>query len=242
MKKLGRRPIVLTILGIWLLLIAVTAPRWLTVFLLGLAALAAATVLAMRRSSRGVRALVPGVAILGLALLAGSWWLGTGPRQPITAVPETGLTTPSPTAAPSTMLSTATPSRPSPTSAIATTPTSTVPATPSLSPTPVLPASTAPTTEITKDVCPNGDWTGDRYDRRCGTSPAPQTQQPVVTTAPPSTTAPTTVATTTTARPPCTDKWCGRSPAPSTSVTCFIPGCIPLSPGPAAPGNSDPDA
>lgn len=237
MKWLGRRPLVLTITAIWLLLIAVTAPRWLTVFLLGLAALAGATVLAMRRSSRGVRALVPGVAIAGVALLVGSWWLGTGPRQPITAVPETVATTPSMSATPSTSAPSVASSRPVPSSVIPSTPASTIAATPSLSPTVVEPSATVATTEITKDVCPNGDWTGDRYDRRCGTPPpAPQTQQPVVSTPPPSSAPPTNASPSVSPRPPCTDKWCGRSPAPSASTTCFIPGCIPLSPGPGKSG------
>ncbi|WP_207475161.1 hypothetical protein, partial [Tessaracoccus sp. SD287] len=55
------------------------------------------------------------------------------------------------------------------------------------------PTTTAPViVEPTKDVCPNGDWTGDRYDRRCGTPPQTTTPKPttVVTTQTPTTTAP----------------------------------------------------
>ncbi|MBO1031888.1 hypothetical protein IPV09_11135, partial [Tessaracoccus sp. SD287] len=78
----GRRLWVVVIAVLWVALIALTSPGWLILFLAGLGALIAAGVLAMRRSSKPVRALSPVAAILGVAMLGGSWWLGTAPTKP----------------------------------------------------------------------------------------------------------------------------------------------------------------
>lgn len=77
-----------------------------------------------------------------------------------TTAPKTTTTTKAPTTKPTTATTTTKPTT--------TAPTSTSTAT-------TKPPTTAPTTAPPKtlDACPNGDWSGDRYDGTCGTPPKP---------------------------------------------------------------------
>ena len=228
---------------LWVVLIVVTAPLWLSVFLAGLAALGAAGVLAMRRSSQLVRSLSPVAALLGLALLGGSWWLGTAPTlPPLSAAPAsiTATSTPtpvrvssaSPTPSPSSLPPSSIPVSSAPVSSSAVVTPTEEPSTTVVSTEPQVPEPTTLVATPTKDVCPNGDWTGDRYDRRCGFPPAPATTKSVE---PPTSTPPTV---TPTPAAPATDK-CpeGDNSGDLYDATCHrkVPRPVTKSPGsPAA--------
>lgn len=219
----------LGVAALWVTLVALTSPLWLTVLLAGMASLAIAVVLTLRRSSAKVARFVPVCAVTAAALFAGSWWLGADHGEPVIAVPPTSAApsttsaspstttstsarpTPTPTANPSASASTKKPSpKPSATSWTPT-PTTQTPTWSNPSPTPYEPEP-SPTVVWTKDVCPNGDWSGNRYDRRCGTPPQPAeepTRQatdtaPTTRAAPtskPTTAAPTTQTQTSAAQP-----------------------------------------